>query len=271
MSIAIIVWDKDLAGMNVKNNLLKHFGFSKNKGLFDGNETYIKDGVVIYTISTSHINRDDLDKEIDADIFIFATVHRSESGKKSLSVHAPGNWGSAGYGGADYKLCVAPAKLIACLLRNLEKNKIVDYDIVQECTHHGPYMEKPCLFIEIGSNESEWKDEKAGYAVAKSIIDGLEDFKNDSSVVAFGIGGPHYCPNFKKLIIEHDYALGHVCPKYALHELDESMVLQAIKKTFPKCDRVILDWKGLGAEKERIIGILRKNNIDWKKLDEIRN
>ena len=31
------------------------------------------------------------------------------------------------------------------------------YKLTLECTHHGPLIEKPCVFIEIGSTETEWE------------------------------------------------------------------------------------------------------------------
>ena len=44
---------------------------------------------------------ENLDREINADILIFATKHQSGAGTKSLSVHIPGNFGKAEMGGKE--------------------------------------------------------------------------------------------------------------------------------------------------------------------------
>jgi D-tyrosyl-tRNA(Tyr) deacylase len=49
--------------------------------------------------------------------------------------------------------------------------------------------------------------------------------------------------------------------------LDEEMVLQAFSKTIPKPDYALVEWKGLSSpQKKKIIEILEKNKITWKKL-----
>ena len=58
----------------------------------------------------------------------------------------------------------------------------------------------------------------------------------------FGIGGLHYANNFNKRILDSDIAIGHICPKYALENLDKEMILQGMSKTVPKADFVLLDW-----------------------------
>lgn len=269
MDIALIVSKNDLAGMNIKDKLITQCGFVETDKLFDKTAIYQHGSTRLYTLNNEHITREGLDKEILADFFIFATKHRSESGAKSLCVHAPGNWDKAEMGGKDKTLCVAPAQLMGALLRRLESHNLAGFDVVLEATHHGPSMNKPVCFIEIGSNETEWTDEKAGLVVAESIVEGIKAYKDtrEFSKTALGIGGPHYCPNFKKLIIESRYAIGHVAPKYALEHLDDNMIKQAITKTHPQCDIILIDWKGLGGHKERIISLLDKNKIEYKRIN----
>lgn len=87
--------------------------------------------------------------------------------------------------------------------------------------------------------------------------------------IAFGIGGPHYANTFNKRILEKDIAIGHICPKYQLQNLDKEMIQQAMKKTIPKPDFVLLDWKGLGKEKQRIINLLNELKIEFKRSDQL--
>jgi D-aminoacyl-tRNA deacylase len=270
MKTAVIVSSKDLAGQNIKKHLISEQGFSKLEQKFKDEKVYsLNENIKLYTINTDTIHFENIDREIEADIFIFATRHRSESGIPSLSVHSPGNWGTSEYGGEEKKLCISPANILKKAFQTIEKNKIGGFDIVQECTHHGPYMEKPVMFIEIGSTEKEWVREDAGEAIAKSIveiifcIDNLENYRS-----AFGIGGLHTTPNFKKIQLSSDVAVGHVCPKYNLQNLGKEMILQALEKTVPKANLIIVDWKGLSEHKERIVEILNELGIEWKKTKD---
>lgn len=263
MKYAIIVSQKDIAGMSIKARLLELFNFSE-KEIFQQSKAFHYQNISLYTVEQETIYCNHLDKEINADLFIFATKHKAESGLKCLTVHAPGNWAKADFGGFERKLCVAPALYLRKAFLKL-KGSETEYEITQECTHHGPYMEKPCLFIEIGSTAEEWKDEKAAEIIAKTILY-IVAAQPEKAPVAFGIGGPHYLPNFVKLIERQNIALGHVCPKYHLDTLDKEMVAQALEKTTPTVDEVILEWKGLGKEKERIIALLKEMNIAFTRI-----
>ena len=74
--------------------------------------------------------------------------------------------------------------------------------------------------------------------------------------------------NFKKIQLQSDIAIGHVCPKYNLPNLDKEMILQALEKTTPKANLIIVDWKGMGEHKERIVNILNEIGIEWKKTKD---
>jgi D-aminoacyl-tRNA deacylase len=267
MHIAIIVSKLDPAGLNIKEHLLKSARFEES-GQYEGNIVYELNDAKLYTVNKESIHNEDIDKKISADLFIFATKHQSASGIHSLSVHAPGNWDEAEYGGATRKLCVAPASYLKEALQRLEKlAEGMHYEIIQECTHHGPYLGKPCFFIEIGSSNLEWINPEAGKVIAKVILDLIENPPKQYEAI-FGIGGLHHTPNFKKIVIDSEYALGHVCPKYMIECLDKQMILQAIEKTQEKIKFAVLDWKGLAGEKESTVQMLNELKLDWKKTKD---
>lgn len=273
MKTAIITWKECPAGSNVKERLLELFDFVELKEKFDDNLIYqFKENsdIRLYTINTRHVDADNLDKRIDAEQFIFATTHKAESGKSSLSCHIPGNWGKAELGGFDKKLCIAPGLLLKKAFLELNKlNTNNNYNVTLECTHHGPYMEKPCMFIEIGSSEKQWKDRNAASVNARVIMNILKEDNKENVKVAVGLGGTHYCDNFNKVLLRTDIAISHICPKYALQDLDKEMLKQAIEKTKEKVDFVVLDWKGLGQEKQRVTDLLDRLKIKYKKSKEI--
>jgi D-aminoacyl-tRNA deacylase len=281
MDIAIVVSTKDSAGMNIKENLLKS-GFDETAEEFENHKVYHQkvkgQDIRLYTtdidsIDCEHIDLKIKDSGFSPELVIFATKHQSASGIHSLSVHAPGNWSKAEFGGEDNKLCIAPARILKFTLIHLEeeaKKNNLGYDLIQECTHHGPYLDTPAMFIEIGSDEESWKNPAAGEAIASTILHLLNNINNIPDYrVAFGIGGPHHTPSFTKVMHRTDICFGHVCPKYMLTALTKEDILQAMEKTLPKADLVVLDWKGLGTEKERIKILLDDLNLEYKKTHSL--
>jgi len=274
MKIAIIVSTKDPAGMNINQRLLESRKFKETEENFDGHAVYSYLCARLYTTDTDSINCEDIDKRIaedfDADIFIFATKHKSAAGIKSLSVHSPGNWSKAEHGGKDRRLCIAPASYLKFALLKLDETnqqKNLGFEVIQECTHHGPYLEKPCMFIEIGSDESAWQDKRAGEAIAETLLHMIESEqkgKIPKCRAVFGIGGLHHTPEISKVVRRTEYAAGHTCPKYMLEHLDEGMIRQALEKTAEKVELVVLDWKGLKENKQKVLDLLKKLGLGYK-------
>ena len=54
-----------------------------------------------------------------------------------------------------------------------------------------------------------------------------------------------------------------------LDNLDKEMIKQAVSKTYEKLDFVLLDWKGLGKHKQRIVDILQELRIEYKRTDKL--
>lgn len=269
----IVASKKDKAGVNIATQLSQ---FRKNplaSILQDekrGFDFYFVEDEIIY-------NRNlDMGKINKYDFIIFASKHSSSRGEKAITVHTPGNFHEAKFGGEIGKISKTSAlfikQLIIKISEHSKKSDLKNYDITMEATHHGPLIEKPCVFVEIGSAETEYNDKRAGFIIAKAILETMEDFKeNPYNEIAVAIGGPHYCPNFNKLQLESNVAISHVIPQYAF-PLTEEMIMEAMKKTEEDLDFAVLDWRGLGnaEERQKIIGILEKNYIQWKKVSEIK-
>src|SRR3989344_7358000 len=272
--IAIIASSKDPAGINIRNNLLELFDFRKLNDEFDDNEVYefkeINDKIIkLYLTDNDLIFSENIDGQIDADFFIFASKHRSKENTQAFTVHGIGNWNSTEMGGSERKLCPSSAVLMKNIFLALNENaKHTNYQITMEATHHGPYVEKPAVFVEIGSTEKEWKDKTNGEIIAKTIMNSLQN-ENKDYKIAIGIGGTHYCANFNKIMLKSDVAFSYVCPKYALQNLNEDSIQQSLQKTVEKVDFAVLDWKGMGAEKKRIVELLKNLNLEFKRSNQI--
>lgn len=268
MRTAIIITTPEYAGLNVKKNLLENYPFKETENQWESYTIHQLNEICIYTIEKKCVHCENIDKEIDADLFIFPTTHRSAAGTHSLSCHTQGNWQSADLGGIPRNLSYAPALVLKQILKELNKHDSLDEEITMECTHHGPQLEKPTIFIEIGSDEIQWKRPELGKVIANTIMQVLQE-KIQEPKTAIGIGGPHYCNNFNKLQLNSDIAIGHICPKYMLENLSKEVIQQAIDKTVPKATLAILDWKGLGKEKQRIVTILEEIGIEIKRTNQI--
>jgi D-aminoacyl-tRNA deacylase len=267
----IVASKKDLAGKNITTQLSQ---FRENPVLSSFKESanfdfYLVDDEIIYTENL------DLEKINQYDFIIFASKHKSEKKEKTLSIHAPGNWRQNELGGERKKVSKTSAlfqkQIFGKLKNNSEKYHLKDYNITLECTHHGPLIDKPCIFIEIGSTENEWNSRKAAFIIAKTISETINEFKeNPYNEIAIGIGGPHYCPNFNKIQLKSNIALSHIIPQYAL-PLGEEMIKEAINKTKEEVDFALLDWKGLGNSEQRqqVLDILNELYVRYKRTSEI--
>jgi len=293
MNIAIISYSKDKASINIKENLVNNFDFNGLDEKFDNNnifQTTIDNNIIkLYTINSEHIYTDDLDRKIDADLFIFISKHSAVEGRPSLTCHPIGNFGKAEKGGREKTLCTAPSFFLKNILNELNKNSDdADYDVTMEATHHGPYLEKPVLFVEIGSTEKEWENKDAGKIIAKSGIKAIKkstmennsinknndeknvsiNNKNKDYESTFVIGGSHYNHVATKAMLKTNFGVGHICPKYNLGNLNEELIKKAMKKTIPEARFVLLDWKGLGKEKKGIVDILERSDIEYRRSDK---
>ncbi|MCK9568260.1 hypothetical protein M0R72_04895 [Candidatus Pacearchaeota archaeon] len=255
----IVASKLDKAGINISTNLSQFGNFN----------FYLVDDEIIRTENL------DLEKINNYDFIIFASKHQSTKGGKTLSIHAPGNWGKADFGGTAEKVCKTSAVFQKQLFEKLKNVKeefnLKNYELTLEATHHGPWIKKPCVFVEIGPTETEWKDRKAGFVVAKAISEIIKEFKeNPYNEVAIGIGGPHYCPNFNKIQLNSNVAVSHIIPQYAF-PLTEEMVQNAIAGTDEDIDLFLVDWKGLGNAEQRnqAMEVLNKFYIQKKRTSEI--
>jgi len=127
-------------------------------------------------------------------------------------------------------------------------------------------LKTPCCFIEVGSIEPQWRDEKAGMVIAETI---MEKTRFPECKTVIGVGGLHYNPKFTRIALETEYAFSHMCPKYALPNFDQEMLEKALNASLEKVDEIVIEAKGFSSEKQRIMEILEKNSTPVRKAKEI--
>lgn len=249
---------KDPASIKMANCLIDNFGFAETSTSFEENPVFQQNNIGL--ISTKSELLYFKEPNFKPNCYIFLSRHKSESGIPTLSAHFPGNFSSENsYGGNPCEIGYSfPSlhKLYLCLLKKLQE-RVPQYKIVSEPTHHGPTsFSKPILFIEIGSTEKEWSDKNAVDVVCKAIMEAVyTNFVNTKSSIGFG--GTHYSEKMTNLIVDSDYAIGAIIPKYALDNLNISIIEQMEKKSVEKIHFAIVDWKGV-KNRKRIVSLIEK-------------
>jgi len=202
---------------------------------------------------------------------IFLSKHASEAGTKSLTVHMIGNFGDAKYGGKSRELSGVLALVGANYLRTLSEKNISSglskqgFVVSYEATHHGPFTNKMCVFIELGSSLADWKNELGARVIAETVVEFTNTLVADKIVI--GVGGGHYAPDFTKLTLRFPFAFGHICPKHQLENLNYVLFDQMIKKS--RATEIVLDWKGLKEHKEKILKFSKKANLPVSRVQNL--
>ena len=170
---------------------------------------------------------------------VFLSRHKAASGRPSLTVHPIGNWGSAEYGGKEAEISGVAPEWMTGLLLKIKENRIPGYDVCFEATHHGPLLEKPTIFLEIGSSESEWEN----YEPAKALIKSLLQLEPAMGPKVVGIGGGHYTPRFTEAVFSHEVCFGHMIANYGVEVLNSKLIQKAINLS--KAEGIYFHRKGM--------------------------
>lgn len=242
----------DPASMNIGERLrgLVHWDV---KGEFLGKPILWSEPFALVTIPDLHIYHEHLDDQLKAEaglapeVIVFASKHKAASGQRTLTVHPVGNFLEARFGGEPKKFTPAAPRHQSHALRvmaALAKEARLNHGVSFEATHHGPLMNTPAFFIELGSGEEDWGDPKAAEVVARTI---LEVPKAPRTLHCIGIGGGHYAPKHTDLARSRLASVGHIVPDHALEGgLPDEIVYEAAVQSGAK--HFHLDIRGHRAE-----------------------
>lgn len=165
---------------------------------------------------------------------VFPSRHVAASGQASLTLHPIGvphlPLGEHGpYGGLGGHAPPPSSRLTAWWKMLCERapksDELSEFDLSLEVTHHGPYLEVPSLFIEVGSTDATWGHEGAAALLAKVMRDGLlgdqatgvwNEQQHEGELVVITLGGGHYAPRANKLGLIDGVWIGHMLASYAL-------------------------------------------------------
>ncbi len=171
--ILVVASIKDVASMNIAEKLISLYGFEKAEETFQQNALYSKriqgEEVKLIFISEETIWAQTIADHFSPQLVIFVSRHSGVAGIPTLSVHTPGNLGNAEFGGLAKRVSICPASAMKNALLELARNKEennLQYEVSYECTHHGPSLDVPAMFVELGSSLEHWKNLEAAEAVA---------------------------------------------------------------------------------------------------------
>lgn len=262
-NVCLVISSEDPASLNIGSKMLEIAG---NKFTSRGIEVSVLkiDGQSLYIKSHEELSS-------KADMMIFLSRHSGTPGFPVITAHVPGNFGEARYGGLPRKVSVAPPLFLKVFIQ--EAKILVEgtkFEVAMEPTHHGPSLDIPTAFVEIGCSEKEWTDPLAGEIVAKAVVRALERFPDENFHPAVGIGGPHINHHFTKVQLLSSYALGHIIRNYDLSEVDLPLLRSAFTRSDPKANVALLDWKSIRSSlKEKVMLMLEEIGIEAVKVKKV--
>jgi D-aminoacyl-tRNA deacylase len=261
---------KDIAGVNIAKHVLQKQSFNRTGEIFQENPVYSAEinckHVTYITLAEEAVTAQNLPETFpNSELIVFISRHSSQSGTPTLSVHTPGNLGKAELGGLARTVSVSPANAMLTALKALtriKKEMSLNYEVSYECTHHGPSLNIPSMFVELGSSERQWNDQTAAAAVAQAAIEAIANFGTSKNSAVIGIGGTHYNQKFTQMAIDGKAIFGHMIPKYALSLIDAEILVQCAKRTYEKVASFMLDWKGIkSTDKPNLLAALADTGL----------
>ena len=255
----LVAYKNDPAGNNMAKFLSQDL--EKMNGVFRGE----KFDVLITTSPV--ISADWLEEKFDYDGYVFLSKHAAESGTLALTCHSTGNFDVAKFGGNSQQVAIPFPSFQKTYLQNLWKNRtdFPDFQITIEATHHGPTdLNKPSIFIEIGTTQKQWNDVELCNSIAQIVE---KNFEKPLQQFPFAIcfGGTHYSQKFTNEIINGKFALGTVIPQHALEFLKEPLFQHIIERNIG-AQVALLDWNSLGKNKQKVVGLLSTTKLEVIKI-----
>lgn len=255
----LVAYQSDPAGSNMASYMIQDM--RKQGDIYHGKN------FDLVVISTPAISADWIEEKYQYDSYVFLSKHASESGTLALTCHSTGNFSEAQFGGFPRQIAIPHPHLQKSYMKHLwaKRNNFSKFEITIEATHHGPTaLNKPALFIEIGTTQKEWNDKDLCENVAKIIVEEVCK-EPEKHKVAICFGGTHYPQKFNKELIEGEFALGTIVPKHALDNLDDILFSHILDRN-KEAKYALVDWRGLGKNKQKIVNLVQSTNLEMIKI-----
>jgi len=267
MRAAIICSEIDDASQNVARHLLKRVLWARCS---DGLAQWTFGNFQLLVTKGRLIEQEALDRDLNADLLIFASRHQSEKRKGPVfTAHFTGHIAGSEHAGSTPTLARAAPRALKLVVETLKR--LSSIEVLVEVTHHGPCaIDTPSLFVEIGSSKAEWTDEALGDTVAQALLALDLPSLDLSCATAVGFGGPHYAVRHTDVLLGSDICFGHIFATYQLERLAQETVKEAFEKS--RAQFAYFDRKQMGASRDRMLStvhdlgyeVLRKGDIEGR-------
>ncbi len=196
---------------------------------------------------------------------VFLSRHSSSKGVPSFTVHAEGNWSEDSHlGGRPKELSVSSPSRMLGALAAIGRINATGMQVTYEATHHGPMLEVPSYFVELGGDEATVSNAKFAELLAAAVADSIERGA-EYEKVAIGIGGTHYPEKFTRLGLEGRYAFGHIMSRHYAGCPD--MIEKAALRSDSKTEIAVIEWKSIKAEeRKRVVEELDRLGLDYERV-----
>jgi len=262
--VACIIYSKDEPISNaLGERVVKRLGMVE-VGSSGGHRQFTNGSVEAIELDKLPIYEEGLDSAIKTDLFVFLSRHRSSKGMPSFTIHPLGNWApSAEAGGKPRMLSVSAPWQMRNMLYQMKMANDTDVPVTYEATHHGPLLETPAFFMEVGGSEEI--TDRHYEVLSLAVANYFSHEQKNVGKVAVAIGGTHYPEKFTKLALEGTYAFSHIMPRHSCVYAD--MLQMAIERSAPKAECAVIDWKGISApQREVAIKKLEELGIEYVRV-----
>ena len=199
----------------------------------------------LYEIEKELLYIEPKDLPFKSEFIVFGSRHASKKEIPALLAHPTGNWGEAIYGGKPERISVAAPWAMKAAIKYFAKIKLQGYEYGYEVTHHGPLLDVPHAFIEVGSTPTQWEDPTATRVAAEACYIAAKSSKKCK--IAIGIGGTHYAPRFTSVaLVNEDICFGHMLPRYGYPSNPDRLyflIKQALERSGGEVKMIVLDSK----------------------------
>ena len=249
MSLVLVESLPDVASVGIASALRGRPGWTESPKRFEDHAVWhysSRPDVRLVTTSKHHIHAEALDGDLrEAGLapteIVFLSKHKSESGRPTLTAHPLGNYRDAALGGKPGTLTPVPGASFTHMLRCLnwaKRRAAFPAEVSFEVTHHGPLLDTPAFFVELGSSDPQWKD-PIGHAVLADAVTRFLESQPGAYPIVVGLGGGHYGPRFTDAALTKEVHFAHLLPAYhADHVTDPIPLVAELKRACPSLSGV---------------------------------
>jgi D-aminoacyl-tRNA deacylase len=235
------VYSDEKASSNIAAHLKGILSLEKNDRGFSGLECF-EDREHMFRmlkVDCRIINADFIDNLVEG-LTVFLSRHSSSKQVPAFTVHPVGNWSDdCSLGGAPKSLGVASPVNMLRVLKSIEGVNSTEIELTYEATHHGPLLNRPSFFVELGGNDEVIGNYEYAGLIAKGIAEaiGSEPLYDK---IAVGIGCMHYPEKFTRLALGGKYAFSHMMSKHYVKEV--GMIESAFSRSDIAAEIAVIEW-----------------------------